>query len=147
MRPAPNALVEMYRQAVPGGRTAAAGNNGCFLIPFGKRRLAVIASDEAGWDHVSVSLPDRTPSWEEMCHVRELFFRADEWVMQLHPPKLVNINNHQFCLHLWRPQTCAVPTPPAWMVGMPGVSHEEMARLSPDERRRLVDRLARQASL
>jgi hypothetical protein len=40
-----------------------------------------------------------------MCHVKELFFDADECVMQLHPPKSEYVNCHQYCLHLWRPQT------------------------------------------
>ena len=143
MRPAPNALIEMYRQRVDGARTAVAGNNGYFLVPYKERRLAVIAADEL-WDHVSVSLPDRTPTWEEMCHVKSLFFTDDEWVMQLHPPKSKNISMHDFCLHLWRPHDQAIPMPPSWMVGLPGVSHQAMSRMTDRERQGLAKKLKAQ---
>ncbi len=128
MRPAPNALIALYRLPLPGARSHAAGNNGAFRVPCGRAILSVIASDADGWDHVSVSLPDRCPTWEEMCHVKELFFRSDEWVVQLHPPKDCNVNNHPFCLHLWRCQTATPPLPPSWMVGVQGISPEEAAR-------------------
>lgn len=55
-----------------------------------------------GWEHVSVSLPKRTPTWAEMCFVKDLFFEEGETVIQLHPPKSQHINIHEFCLHLWR---------------------------------------------
>ena len=57
------------------------------------------------WDHVSVSLKTRTPTWEEMCHIKSLFFADEEVVMQLHPAKSAYVNYHPFCLHLWRPQS------------------------------------------
>src|SRR5215831_17435432 len=104
MRPSPNCFIEPYRQPVNGASTSAAGNNGVFLVPCGKVHLRVIASDGEGWDHVSVSLADRCPTWEEMCHVKELFFKTSEIAYQLHVPPDVYVNNHKFCLHLWRPQ-------------------------------------------
>lgn len=57
------------------------------------------------WDHVSVSLPDnsRCPTWDEMCFIKNLFFRDDETVVQFHPKKSEYINNHPYTLHLWRP--------------------------------------------
>ena len=64
------------------------------------------------WDHVSVSRKDRCPTWEEMCYVKSLFFKVDEWAMQLHPPIEDNINQHEFCLHLWRPLDSEIPKPP-----------------------------------
>jgi hypothetical protein len=77
--------------------------NGAYVVPIGATRLTVIASDGLGWDHVSVSLPNRCPTWEEMDHIRRLFFRDDETVMQLHVPNTDHVNTHRFCLHLWRP--------------------------------------------
>ena len=62
------------------------GNNGAFFVPRGPglHPLRVIASDGVlapdevkGWEHVSVSLPDRCPTWEEMCRVKDLFWDAD----------------------------------------------------------------------
>lgn len=67
--------------------------------------LRLIVSTGMGWDHVSVSLSNRCPTWEEMCWVKGQLFKAGECVMQLHPPKRDHINCHPYCLHLWRPQT------------------------------------------
>lgn len=136
-----NTVIEAYRQPWNGARTAAAGNNGAFRVPFRRVVLSVIASDGGGWDHVSVSLPDRCPTWEEMCYVRELFFAGDEWVIQYHPPRAHNINNHPFALHLWRPQGVVIPTPPPEFVGIPGIDAEQFARLTPQERARLVEKI------
>lgn len=98
------------------------GNNGAFFIPTrtGQSPLKVIASDSGGWDHVSVSLPTACPTWEQMCKVKALFWDDEDCVMQLHPPRSQWVNNHSFCLHLWRPQDGqAIPTPPQYMVGIP----------------------------
>lgn len=64
------------------------------------------------WDHVSVSLRDRCPTWEEMCWIRSLFFEDEETVIQFHPPKSQYINAHPYCLHLWRPTQTVLPLPP-----------------------------------
>lgn len=95
------------------------GNNGAFIVQLKalKQRVLVIASDEGGWEHVSVSREDRVPTWAEMCEVKDLFFGPDEWVMQFHPAASEYVNFHPNCLHLWRPVGMNFPTPPAWMVG------------------------------
>lgn len=79
--------------------------------------LHVIASSGEGWDHVSVSLPDRCPTWEEMVYVKRAFFSKNEWAMELHPPEAKNISKHPFCLHIWRPTLAMIPKPEEWMVG------------------------------
>jgi hypothetical protein len=79
--------------------------------------VRVLFSDGEGWEHVSVSLPDRCPTWAEMCEVRDFFWPADVWVVQYHPPKSEYVNAHPYCLHLWRPIGQEMPTPPSWMVG------------------------------
>jgi hypothetical protein len=98
---------------------------GAFLIPskVDGGALRIIAASELGWDHVSVSRVNRCPNWLEMCQVKELFFHDHETVMQLHVPSSDRINDHQFCLHLWRPTAADIPRPPSWMVG--GCSPEE----------------------
>ena len=78
----------------------------------------VIASWGAGWDHVSVSLVDRCPTWEEMCWIKDLFFEPEECVMQLHPPKSRYVNCHPYCLHLWKPHRHTIPLPPTEFVGV-----------------------------
>src|ERR1700746_3549334 len=97
---------------------------GTFLVPGPKgATLRIIASSgdpssAVDWEHVSVSLPNRCPNWPEMCFVKDLFWGDEETVMQLHPPKSKWINNHEFCLHLWRPITETIPLPPDITVGI-----------------------------
>lgn len=78
--------------------------------------LCVIASWGDGWDHVSVSRRDRCPTWEEMCFVRDGFFREHEWVVQYHPPRNDYVDRHPFCLHLWRSQLERFPVPPKELI-------------------------------
>lgn len=95
------------------------GNNGVFFIPScpGRPPFKVIASDGEGWEHVSVSLPDRLPTWDEMCALKDIFWDADDCVVQYHPPRVDYVNNHSRCLHMWRPLDAELPRPPSWMVG------------------------------
>lgn len=98
---------------------ASFGNNGVFFVPSrpGKAPFRVIASDGEGWEHVSVSLPDRCPTWGEMCSIKAMFWSDETTVMQLHPPRSQWVSNHAYCLHLWRPIGQDIPAPPSWMVG------------------------------
>lgn len=90
--------------------------DGAFLIKCGSAHLRVISGVGLGWDHVSVSLPTRLPTWSEMCHVKRKFFKDDETVMQLHPPESDYVNIHPNCLHLWRPHDQEIPLPDKSMV-------------------------------
>lgn len=97
------------------------GNNGFFVIPNrfapgNKSVLAVQASDGDGWEHVSVSIEFRCPTWDEMCYIKNIFWDDEDCVMQLHPPKSKYVNNHQFCLHLWRPISENILIPDSSMV-------------------------------
>ena len=85
--------------------------------PIDGVRLHVVASAGGGWDHVSVSRPNRCPNWPELECVKRLFFKADETAMQLHVPWAAHINRHPYCLHLWRPHHVEIPRPPQLMVG------------------------------
>lgn len=95
---------------------ASDGNNGVFFIEIDKTMFTVIVSDGQGWDHVSVSLPDRNPTWGEMETIRDLFFKPEEIVIQFSPPRVKKINNHPNCLHLWREQGAYVKMPPVEFV-------------------------------
>jgi len=83
--------------------------NGVFQLYLNGSNLlfCVIASNSGGWgggwDHVSVSTDCRCPKWSEMCQVKELFFKDDEYAIQYHPEKGDDL--HPFCLHLWRPHS------------------------------------------
>lgn len=98
------------------GSDNTAGNNGKFYLP-GAEPLNVMASDGLNWEHVSVSLPTRCPTWDEMCRVKQLFWDAEDCVIQYHPSKTEYVNVHEFCLHLWRPMRVSVPVPPSYLVG------------------------------
>ena len=81
------------------------------------RPLDVIFSDGLGWEHVSVSTRGRCPNWPEMCLVKNLFWSPEDCVIQYHPPEAEYVNDHPYCLHLWRPQGVAVPIPPRYLIG------------------------------
>ena len=68
------------------------------------------------WEHVSVSLnseKNRTPTWQEMQWVKELFWEDFETVLEFHVPKDKYINITDSCLHLWRPIGVDLPMPPS----------------------------------
>lgn len=115
------------------------GNNGAGFIPMRTHTapLKWIASDGAGlpvgerWEHVSASFPDRCPTWAEMCRVVALFWDPEDTVIQLHPPRSTWVNNHPFCLHLWRAVDAVQPLPPTWLVGaqeLGTATRKELAR-------------------
>lgn len=103
-------------------------NYGAFMVPFEGRDLRVIASDGMGWEHVSVSLRNRTPNWREMCLIKDLFWDPEDVVIQFHPRASEYVNFHAFCLHLWRPIGVELPTPPAIMVGPTDEMLKELRR-------------------
>ncbi len=122
----------------PAGSHASDGNNGAFFVPNRHARgddrripLRVIATDGlamppgqehlGGWEHVSVSLPNRCPTWAEMCFIKDIFWDLDDCVVQFHPPQSEYVNNHLYCLHLWRPIDRAFPMPPSILVGLKDV--------------------------
>jgi len=102
------------------GSDASIGNNGAFEVPSldGNTRLFVIASDGGDWEHVSVSTRFRTPTWDEMHHIKNMFWDKEDTVIQIHPPQSQYINNCENCLHLWRPLKSKIPLPPTWMIGV-----------------------------
>ena len=93
--------------------TEAYGNNGVFIIESRrlKKPIRCIASDGLDWEHVSVSLNTRCPTWDEMCFIKNLFWDVEDCVMQLHPPQSEWVNNHPFTLHLWKPLGLEIPRP------------------------------------
>lgn len=89
-------------------------------IQWGRLKASVIWSYGGGWDHVSVApyKHSYTPSWEDMCKVKDMFFGAGETVVQYHPAEKDYVNNMRNCLHLWRPQKERLPKLPTVMVGI-----------------------------
>ena len=100
------------------------GNNGYFAFRSGDSVFNIIATDGKAvekeglevWEHVSVHVvranKQFTPTWDDMCKVKELFWDDTDCVVQFHPPKSEYVNRHQNVLHLWRPANENIPTPP-----------------------------------
>lgn len=95
--------------------------NGMFLIPRkGNFRgfYQVIATDGAGWDHISVCLLDsnfnfreRTLTWDEMCEIKDIFFKNNETTVEFHPREEDYIDEHPWVLHMWKSTAEAFPIP------------------------------------
>lgn len=105
-----------YRESLWGN--LGDSKSGAFKIYVNGKSFFVIASSDGGWEHVSVSPKNqkRCPTWEEMCTVKDMFFEPEEVVMQLHPAHSEYVNNHPYCLHLWRPLEREIPLPPVEFV-------------------------------
>lgn len=109
----------------PYSSDASYGNNGAFFLPspVSGWELFIIASDNDGWEHVSVHARDerqrkmRTPTWAEMMFVKRVCWDGDDACMQLAPPEDDYVSCHPATLHWWRPVGQTIPLPPSWMVG------------------------------
>jgi hypothetical protein len=102
-----------------GRSTDVIGNNGAFLVNLKHgQTVFVIASDGAGWEHVSVSRRDRCPTWDEMCQVKDMFWDTEDCVVQFHPPRSEYVNMHPNCLHLWREVGAEFRIPDSILVGI-----------------------------
>jgi hypothetical protein len=128
-------LLDLAKYCWPGEPMHPKAGSFAIPSPTDGQVLKVIASNDIGWDHVSVSRKKRCPNWPEMERVAQLFFEDDERAFQLHVPASDHINDHPYCLHWWRPHFEAIPKPPAWLVG--GVKPDEAIVLYREEEARL----------
>lgn len=119
MRKVYGPALEHRRLVRSGGRydTLPGDQHGAFFPIIHGQEWNVIASSGLGWEHVSVSSPRRTPPWEIMAAIKDLFWEPEEAVMQLHPPASTYVNHHPHCLHLWRPLDASIPLPDPILVG------------------------------
>lgn len=110
----------LNKKRLPYPGTNDIGNefNGIFKIQFEGTHYIAIASNGAGWEHVSISHHNKTPNWDTMCKFKDMFFDEEEVVIQFHPKKSEYVNNHPHCLHLWRPLNHEIITPPSILVGL-----------------------------
>jgi len=83
---------------------------GAFRVYVNGRSFQVLASvDDVGrdglWEHISVTPRNqkRCPTWEEMVAIKDIFFDTEEEAVQFHPKRSEYVNNHEYCLHIWRP--------------------------------------------
>ena len=74
------------------------------------RGSVVFGFNENGWEHVSVSpYGGKTPTWDDMCEVKDMFWSDEEAVIQIHPKKSEYVNIKENCLHLWRNKEMELP--------------------------------------
>jgi len=70
------------------------------------RGYAVLVSidpldDKKLWLHLSVSRPDRLPSWDDLRETKNTLLGKEKVAIQLLPKESEYINAHPFTLHLW----------------------------------------------
>jgi hypothetical protein len=105
-------MPEKYREAGKEGF-----NHGLFRIPNGSIRNTIIvtASDEFEWERVTVSKKYESPTWDEMCKIKDLFWDVNDYVLQYHPPRRICSNYTSYSLDLWRPIGGDIPLPPEFV--------------------------------
>ena len=120
-------IVEMeYNCQIKGFEVVERGLN-YIMAKNQKKRQSIICTWDSGWEHVSIN-GRSTPTWDEMCRFKEMFWRNDEVVVQFHPAEADYVNNLEHCLHLWRPieqYVGKMPVPPAYLVGIKGIKLKE----------------------
>lgn len=52
-----------------------------------------------------------------MCAVKQMFFAADEAVIQVHPSNSIKIDDSNYTLDLWQPKNIEMPLPDPHLVG------------------------------
>ncbi len=108
-----NADLEKHRFKKGGIPSSKGDNFGLFLFDLDEKnpmyhhnegvvQLAVIiVSNDPKWEHASVGLLHRDPTWSEMNFVKEAFWGQSLTVIQFHPKKTEYVNLHPHLLHLW----------------------------------------------
>jgi len=103
---------------------------GYFFDPVTTKRWLVFFTSSYGWEHASVSQTNKTPTWDIMCRVKDIFWSGDECCVEYHPKEEDYVNMHEHCLHIWKPIDVELPTPPSIMVGFKGVDSQTMKAIS-----------------
>ena len=80
------------------------------------KMLKYVFSWGMNWEHLSVSMPRKCPSWEQMCRMKDIFWDEDEVCVEYHPRRKDYVNMHSYCLHIWKPIGVEIPTPPKILV-------------------------------
>ncbi len=70
---------------------------------FNVLRSKSTMNDGSEWVHVSVSLPDRLPTWAEIAKVKLEFIGGPQYAYHIVPAELDHVNVHNYCMHIWSP--------------------------------------------
>ena len=134
MKPEPINELDIFRRAMPTGERSPAGTNyGIFVVSRPTGNLLVMSSGgadtngfAAGWEHVSVSLADRCPTWREMAWVKDLFWMPERNGRPV-PSRKVELHQHQPT----RTSLVEAAVPPAVATQGAGLSHPVPPRSRP----------------
>ena len=98
---------EIANKGVWNIRSLPIGMTGFIKLPDCKTCTVIWTRNEGGYDHVSVTPKHKTymPTWDDMCLLKDIFFKEQEEAYQFHPPTGHNVNTIHNCLHLWKPTT------------------------------------------
>jgi len=100
------AFAEICRSVLPADWHCreAFGNAAWYIHRGGLRVCVEVEMNESDrWIHVSLSRPDRIPTYNDLKLVKELFIGADRKAIQILPSRSEHYNLHEFCLHLYSP--------------------------------------------
>jgi hypothetical protein len=92
---------------LPGQHRAYRSESGCGAIVALEPAKAApagiwIPPGELELWHLSVSHPDRYPTWDEMADVRYELVPDEVTMALLLPPRAEYVNAHEHCFHLWQ---------------------------------------------
>ena len=98
---------------------------GHYTDPLTRKDYLVKFTNGFGWEHLSVSTRNKTPEWDVMCKLKEIFWRDDECCVEYHPKREDYVNNMPFCLHIWKKIGEEFEMPPSILVGIKGQTPEQ----------------------
>lgn len=87
------------REVIIPDRVRALLEPGSRAFRFGACRV-IVSQQRAGW-HLSISRPDRLPSWEEIRDARYALVPDSATMALLLPPRSEYVNVHEFCMQLY----------------------------------------------
>jgi hypothetical protein len=89
------------------------GDGNIYRHRSGLRVIVSTADFPDGRDymHISLSHPDRLPSYDDLKFVKSVFAGDHRYAYQVFPPVDKHISIHPFCLHLWVPLSGELPLP------------------------------------
>lgn len=103
---------------------------GYYFDPVNSKKYLVMFTRSLGWEHASVSTPNKTPSWDIMCRVKDIFWTGEECCVEYHPKEEDYVNTHEHCLHIWKPIDEEIPTPPSIMVGFKDIDSKKAKEIT-----------------
>ncbi len=84
-------------------KNTEAGGSGLIVYGSLKNCSVMWGRKEGGlYDHVSISPTNRIPTWNELCKVKDMFFKDDEECYLVFPKKEQYVNLDKYCMHIWR---------------------------------------------